>query len=304
MKFLKTILLFFYSFSLAHGQIVKENNYGVVAGFVISFGTHVNQFGVFIRTYYTYDRFQWNNDARVSIYFKNLGPTTPHPEFQISSGLLMGYGKKSSSENVFINKTSNQTNYENAVAYAFNAYFNNVKTSQQTGTVSFQWNHYYFNVENDLLAHARLDRFRTGALQVVYQKDNYRFAVSQVMWTGKLGKGIHDSNYPSPNGYLDTTNSVYPNLSHGLLYMSVENVDPVFQQQFRGAIGIDAEQVRYAVQNKFIHDELFLPPKWRDKNNCHFPMIDCQNQHYLFKPDQKIRKPIFYFNTFVNPDVI
>ena len=72
----------------------------------------------------------------------------------------------------------------------------------------------------------------------------------------------------------------------------------------RGGIGVDAEQIRHAVQNRYMHDELFLPKKWRDKNNHHFPMIDTKVQQYLYKPEQKVRKTKIYFNTFLNPDVI
>ena len=193
-KIFSTAFLFFHLISICKSQ--KEINYGVTVGCVVSIGTHINQLGVFVRTYYTYNKlFQWNNDARVSFYLRNLGPKKSHPEFQLSSGLLVGYGKKKNPEYIFINKTSNQTEYENSVAYAYNAYFNTVKTSQQTGTIALQWNCFYLNLENDLFAKARLDRFRTGVIQVAYQKQNYRFAVSQMMWTGKLGNPVYDSLY-------------------------------------------------------------------------------------------------------------
>ncbi|MBC7862990.1 MAG: hypothetical protein IAF38_08435, partial [Bacteroidia bacterium] len=167
-----------------------------------------------------------------------------------------------------------------------------------------QWNHFYLSTENDLLARPLLDRFRSAAIQFAYQKENKRISLTHAMWTGRLGNPVRDTNYHSRAGYLDTTNSVYPFHSHGLLYVSAEMVENEFDQQFRASVGIDAEQVRHAVQNRFVHDGFFLPKKLKNPNNFHFPMIDDKGGQYIFKTGQKIRKPKLYFNLFANPDLI
>lgn len=286
-------------------QLVKKDNFGLNAGVTITYGTHVKQAGIFLRTYVVFnENIQWNNDLRLSYYFQNIGPKKSHPEFQVSFGLLVGYGKKKTPETVFINKLSNQTCYQNAFAYSYNTYFNTINTSQQTGTIGFLFNSISVNFENDLLAKASIDRFRTGSIQIAYQKQNYRVAVTHRMWTGKLGRPVYDSIYPFPNGYLDTTNAVYPFISHGLLAASADFVESNYFQQFRGTIGIDADQLRHVIQNRLMHDELYLPKKWRGNNNHHFPMIDNKGEYYLFKPDQKIRAAKFFAGIHFNPDII
>jgi len=73
-----------------------------------------------------------------------------------------------------------------------------------------------------------------------------------------------------------------------------------YQQTWQGNIGVDAEQVRNTVQNKLIHDMVFLPKAWRPKTNCHIPMLDKNNNAYLFHENQEIKSPRFYLNAFTN----
>jgi len=304
-KKLSFIILFFCFYFKGNSQQYISENYGLNAGLSISYGTHVKQVGLFFRTYIVLNKnIQWNNDLRLSYFIRNIGPKKSHPEIQFSTGLLFGYGKTKVPETFFINKISNQTQYQNSVAYAFNVYLNKVNTSQQTGTIALGFNSINFNLENDLLAKASLDRFRTGTIQVTYHKENLRYSITHRMWTGKLGRPVYDSLYKSKNGYLDTTNAVYPYLSHGIIFLSADYVEKDYFQQFRGAIGIDADQLRHIVQNKLMHDELYIPKKWRSNNNHHFPMIDDTGNFYLFKPNQKIRKPKFFAQFYLNPDVM
>jgi hypothetical protein len=304
-KKLTFFILFFCAFINAKPQQIISENWGLNAGISISYGTHIKQVGLFFRTYLVFNKnLQWNNDLRLCYFFRNIGPKKSHTEIQISTGLLFGYGNTKVPETFFINKISNQTHYQNSVAYAYNGYFNTIKTSQQTGTIGLGFNSIHINLENDLFAKASLDRFRTGSLQVTYQKENLRLSITHQMWTGKLGKPIYDSLYPNTNGYLDTTNAVYPFLSHGILCASADFVEKYYFQQFRGAIGIDADQLRHVVQNKLMHDELYLPKKLRSHNNHHFPMIDTKDEFYLFKPSQKIRKPKLFTQFYLNPEAI
>jgi hypothetical protein len=303
-KKLTLFILFFCFFINAKPQQIISDNWGFNTGLGISFGTHIKKVSLFFRTYLVSKNLQWNNDLQLNYYFKNIGPKKSHPEIQFSSCLLVGYGKKKIPETFFINKISNQTYFQNAFAYSYNVYFNTINTSQQTGTVGFQFNSISVNFENDLLAKASIDRFRTGSIQIAFQKQNYRLAITHQMWTGKLGKPVYDSLYPFPNGYLDTINSVYPFISHGILYACGDFVERNYFQQFRGAVGVDADQLRHVVQNKFMHDELYLPKKWRSHNNHHFPMIDTNGEFYLFKPSQKIRKPKLFTQFYLNPEAI
>ena len=104
----------------------------------------------------------------------------------------------------------------------------------------------------------------------------------------------NDSKFPHI-GYMDTTGGTYANISHGLLSAQVKfNIGHA--QNIQANFGVDAEQVRNAVQNRLIHDMVFIPRKWFTPINCHIPMIDSKGQQYLFRPDQRIRKPEFFWN--------
>jgi hypothetical protein len=102
--------------------------------------------------------------------------------------------------------------------------------------------------------------------------------------------------------YMDTTGSIYPHTSHGLLSAQFKyNVG--YAQNIQLNIGADAEQIRNVVQNKIIHDMRFLPKKWIKHQNCHIPMLDDKGEQYLYKEGQKIRPAKFYFNWFSNANL-
>ncbi|MCE3227659.1 MAG: hypothetical protein K0S32_2210 [Bacteroidetes bacterium] len=246
---------------------------------------------------------QANTEARIYLNFKNLGPPTLHRELVLAQGLVLGYGAKQNFFNPFINSVSNQTGHKNSVGYSYNAYFNTIKTKQQTGIINFQFGSISFVIENDILAKPLLDRFRTGAFLLQYQhEDKFQAAINCTMWTGSMGKCINDNPRCRANCYIDTTGSTYANYSHGLLSAQFKyNIG--LSQNVQTNIGIDAEQVRYAIQNKVIHDLNFLPKKWPKRINCHIPMLDDKGNQYLFQPDQKIKKKELYWNIFSNANL-
>lgn len=156
----KIIVIFFITYcSSIYGQLELHKNYGFNVGFVSSFGTHVQRFGIVVQGYAVYNFAQVNASFRIYDNFKNLGPKGEHAELNASLGLCLGYGKTSREKNLFMSSISNQTGYKNSVAYSYNIYFNKIKTSQVTGTVAFQFNHFSIISENDILAKPILDRF-------------------------------------------------------------------------------------------------------------------------------------------------
>ena len=102
--------------------------------------------------------------------------------------------------------------------------------------------------------------------------------------------------------YMDTTNVVYAKISHGLLSAQFK-YNAGFSQNIQANFGVDADQVRNAVQNKFIHNMKFIPKKWNKAKNCHIPMIDENGNQYLFQPENKIRTAELYWNFFTNPNI-
>jgi hypothetical protein len=134
------------------------------------------------------------------------------------------------------------------------------------------------------------------------------FGINNLLWTGANGKRINDANYPSRFGYMDLTNAQYGNLSHGILgfqfqYLSTKNYYAYGNQTIQFNAGLDAEQIRNVIQNKIIHDMYFLPKAWQKTKNAHIPMISEDGNPYLFKENQKIKKPSLYLNGALNPSL-
>ncbi len=297
-----SIILIIGFYSTMFSQLQLKKHYGFNVGFVSAIGTHVQRFGIVIQGYGVYDFAQINASFRVYDNFRNLGPRGEHTEFNAALGLCLGYGEKTRHRNLFMSSISNQTRYKNSVAYSYNIWRNKIKTSQVTGIIALQFNHFSIITENDLLAKPILDRFRTGAFLIQYQDKHFQYAINCTMWTGKMGAGVrNDTIFPKP-GYLNTENGVYSNLSHGLLSAQVKWANH-YGQYVQANVGVDAEQVRNVVQNKIIHDMPFIPKKCNKAQNLHIPMVDTTGNQFLYREEQGIKKPKLFLNGYTSPNV-
>lgn len=283
---------------------VKTDHLGLSAGLNLAFGTHFRRLGVNLNFYYVQDHVQANSEVRAYFNFKALGPKLRYPELVLSQGIVFSAGAKKKYFNPFISSVSNQTAYENSLGYSYNAWFNKIKTTQQTGIIAIQVQDFTLITENDILARQMLDRFRTAAALIQYQyRDQFQAAINCATWTGSMGRK-HELKRPEFNYecYMDTAGAVYGNTSHGLLSLQVK-YNLGYSQNVQLSAGVDAEQIRNAVQNKFIHDMRFIPKKWNKAKNCHIPMLDETGNAYLYREDQKIRKAKVYLNAFTNANV-
>jgi hypothetical protein len=283
--------------------MIRERNFGASVGAVIAIGNRFHRMGLVVHGYYFYKFVQVNAEVRVYHSLKNLGPKFEYNEAVTSLGAVIAYGNKQDYYNPFLNSVSNQTKHRYSVAYSYNAYFNKIKTKQSTGTIALQFGDISLIGENDIFAKPILDRFRTGALLLQYQYKNvFQTAINCTMWTGKMGNSIRDDkNFPAV-GYMDTVSGIYTKYSHGLLSAQFK-LNMGYGQNAQLNLGVDAEQVRNAVQNRLFHDLVFIPRKWYKPINCHIPMLDRDGNQYLYKKDQKIKKPEFYWSAFSNASV-
>jgi len=287
--------------SFSQDILYHNKFFGFNVGAVAAFGTHFQRLGVVVNAYYVYDFAQANAETRFYFSLKNLGPKKVYTEAVTSLGMVLAGGQKQNFNNPFFNSVSNQTRYKYSIAYSFNAYWNKIKTTQQTGLIALQFNRVSLITENDIFAREILDRFRTGALLLQYQYDSlFQAGINCTMWTGQMG-----SRQPIatpkiyPQCYMDTVGGTYTNLSHGLLSAQFKwNV--AYSQIVQANAGIDAEQVRDVLQNKLIHDMKLIPKKWQKNKNCHIPMLDDKGEPYLYKEGQKIKPARAYFNLFSN----
>lgn len=259
--------------------------------------------GLVLQAYYLYDFVQFNAETRVYHSLKNLGPKLEYNEAVTSAGIVLAYGHKQNHFNPFLSSVSNQTKRRYSVAYSYNAYFNKIKTKQRTGTVALQFGDISVIGENDIFAQPMLDKFRTGAFLLQYQYKNLaQVSINCTMWTGKMGSPVRDNKEFPYVGYMDTVGGLYPKCSHGLLSAQFK-FNMGCGQNAQLNLGVDAEQVRNAVQNRLIHDLIFIPRKWYKPVNCHIPMLDRDGNQYLYKSGQKIKKPQFYWNAFSNASI-
>lgn len=297
-------LLLLITFHKVQSQDLAEYNgkFGFNLGVNFALGTHFQRIGFNINGFLVANHLQLNSEARVYFSFKNLGPKVIYPECVISQGIVFGYGKKVDFFNPFINSISNQTFYNNSFSYSYNWYINNIKTKQVTGIIAIQASVFTLITENDILAKQVLDRFRTGAVLLQYQyRDYVQVGINCSMWTGQMGKSTPiDKDEVFWKCYMDTTNGIYTQFSHGLLSVQTK-INVGFGQTIQFNAGVDAEQVRNAVQNNLIHDLKFVPKKWNKAKNCHIPMLDTNGKQFLYNKDQRVKKSKPYFNFFANP---
>lgn len=294
------IILFSELTLCSYSQLERGKNFGFNVGATIAVGNRFHRMGFLLQGYYFYDFVQVNAEIRLYHSLKNLGPLLQYNEAVASAGAVIAYGGRQNYFNPFINSVSNQTKRRYSIAYSYNAYFNKIKTKQTTGTIALQFGDISLIGENDLFAHPLLDKFRTGAFLVQYQYKNiFQTALNCTMWTGKMGNAVKDDKGFPFIGYIDTTGGVYTKYSHGLLSAQFK-FNMGYGQNAQLNLGVDAEQVRNAVQNRLIHDMIILPRKWYKPINCHIPMLDRNGNQYLYKKNQKIKKSEFYWNAFSN----
>jgi len=293
------ILIFLISASLLSSSQSLNTHMGIM----LNLGTHIERYGLFIQN--TLISNHWQTSLQFSFYHntKTLGPQSPHWEAQSQINLMYAYGKINiNNNNLFNLNYLNKTRYNNVVGYGHTIYHNTVNTTQHTGTLYLGINKWTLIMENDMLGMTTSDQYRTGALHLSYRSNRILYAMHQVMWTGEKGKQIRNSNYPSRQGYRDMYHSRYGLYSHGIIYFNISLLMP-YNQIFQIGAGVDADQIRHIIQNKFLHDVIFLPKKFSNKNNAHFPMISQDGKMYLFEKTQKIRKPIPYIQTQLNPSL-
>lgn len=280
----------------------RSSNFGVYGGLHMSLGSHVQRLGLNLGFFAYHGQVQSNTEIKLYWNYRNLGPDLHYTELVLSQGLVLAYGEKRKTESPFYSITANQTGYAYSLAYAYNAYFNRIRTSQQTGILSLQFHDVFLLSENDLLAKTSLDRFRTGAFMLLYQYENlYQFGLNCNLWTGQMGTGQLPGTANLPvRCYMDSSGGRYTRYSHGILAAQFKAA-LLYRQIVQARAGVDAEQLRNAVQNKLMHDMLFLPEKWRPKSNCHIPMICKDGTPYLYEANQELKEARLYLEADLNP---
>ncbi len=310
MKIIYSLLLVVGFIQTLSAQLLihTENRFfvGGQAGVSFTFGTHQNRLGLIIKGFAGYNFVQMNGQVAFYKNFYSIGANQSTWEGQARLSVLGSWGRRDTLRAVLVNEVSNQTLKPNAAAYGYIWYWDKQGTSQHSGLISFQSRKFQFVMENDLFSFLVRDRYRTGAIALSYLlPTNTRISLKHISYTGdafiKGHKWVRDNiNFPGPYGYMDTENVPFGNKSIGSLTVGVEQALPYFQQA-NFDMGIDAEQIRNLLQNRFIHDNLTVPAHWVENSEFNFegknpriPMLDRDNKPYVYKKEQKIRRPKFF----------
>ena len=240
------------------------------------------------------DRFQLNQELRITYNLKTPGPPLRHWECIYSAGAVVAYGKPWYAIDVFYSSISNQRPFRNSIGYAHNFYLNRIGTYQRTGTIHVQVARLSLITENDILAEPGVDKFRTGAVLLQYRhNEQLQIGLNCTAWTGRFGrrKIFSDSSWC----YMDTLGGRFTSYSHGLLSAQAKFMLP-YGQQLQASAGLDAEQVRDGLQNQVMHS-LF------DRRNCYMPLIDRGGKIFLYPDRQRLRRATLYSQAQANPAI-
>ena len=289
---LTLILLVAYNIILA--QEWRTENIGLQIGLSSSIGSHKSQVGVKIQGFYMHDFVQVNGGVFYHFNGLHLGNRKQFHAVRANLGAVLMAGKKDAIPHFIYDGLIHQSNRRYALAYNYLWYLDNAGTSQLSGGLGFHFRQLALFVENDFFAGQGKDRFRTNDAKITYHTERLNFRFQTKLWTGETeGAKIIDGN---PR-IKDLSDNYLGKTSHGIISLGLD------YYLFAGNVlnvdtGVDHEQVRDMLQNKFMHNKKFIPKKWRTPN-AHYPMLD-RFGYPMFSSSQQLRPLFFYFQTGIN----
>lgn len=296
MRFLFFVLPFFVMNGFS--QTVSFDHFGASAGLILNFGTHVNSIGFSVKGYYTDYFYQINTGSSITCNLTSYGSRKKYWESRsFIGGVLLG-GRKDNTIDFQLDGLTHQTIYRNGIGYNYIWYFDNSGTSQLSGGFGLMINKLSILFENDLFAGQGKDRFRTGHILITYRNRESKFGTGVYLWTGETNGSTWEkiASKKNPYGYKKLSDLPYGKTSHGILYGSV-NYNLGYGQTAYFKTGIDSEQIRHIVQNRLIHDLIFLPNSVKH-NTPHYPRLNSEGLPVFNK--KEIRKNKFYLQTGFN----
>lgn len=291
------IIAVFYSF-FSFGQSVRYNYFGFTAGLSFNIGSHFNSVGIITKGYYTDYFYQINIGSSTLWNFNNYGNRKRFWENRTYLGLQLLGGKKNNLIDFNLDGLTHQTKYSNAIGYNYIWYTDNIGTSQRSGGWSLSINKIGIYFENDVFGGQAKDRYRTGHILITYRDSIVKYGLGFSIWTGETNNSewIHISTPKCPYGYRSLENNPFGKTSNGILYGSVQYLLPYGQIAYIKS-GIDSENLRHAIQNRFIHDLVLLPKKI-ERKTPHYPRLNAEGLP-TFEKDS-VRPTKFFFETGIN----
>ena len=279
-------------------QSYTGNHFGGAVGIVMNLGTHVNSFGVNLKGYYTDYFFQINAGTSFNFNISSFGGRTKFWETRNVLGLVLLADKSQTEIDYQLDGLNHQTTHNYGVGFNYILYNDNIGTSQQSGGFSAHIKNISIYHENDVFGGQAKDRFRTGHILITYREENFKIGTGVNLWTGETANSKWErfSEDKIPSGYRCLEDLPYGKTSHGIFYGSI-TYNLGYGQYVNAKIGIDSEHIRHAIQNRFMHDLIFLPKKV-ERTTPHYPRLD-ENGCIVFTKEQA-RKNLLYLQIGAN----
>lgn len=294
----KTIAIIF--FSLLTTTIIAQRTlfFGGKVGVTLNLGTHVNSVGLIIGAYLFDKHVQVNTTFQGNYNFSNFGNRQHYFSSKISIGAIgtWGDGRKFSTHE--IHPLNYQSHSKYGFGYEYCWYLDKVGSSQNSGGIALHLDQFSLYMENDFLAGNGRDRFHTGSLYFSYNDSLFSVGTGFDLWTGETrsGEWIKKTNDRMPNGYKNISNQPYGRTSHGIWFTRL-NIHLPYRQNMAVKIGWDTENIRHIIQNRLMHDLIFIPKKIPRKTP-HVPRLN-DNGLPCFSSDS-VREPRLYLQMGLN----
>lgn len=292
MFYLKNILIAVLLPFALFGQRWDQETWGVQVGFVTSFGTHINNFGVKIQGYGIHEFVQFNTGVNLYYNIKNLGNRSRYASVRINTGLVIMGGKQNANPHISLSGLNMQSQYQYGLAYNYLWYIDNTGTSQRSGGVATHIDDFSFYIENDFFSGQGNDQFRTSSFALMYHTESWEAYVENTLWTGGTRNASRkiDRSTKHEIKYKDLSNNFLGKTSHGIIAIGFNHhIHSGNIMNF--SLGYDSELIRNSIQNKFMHNKKFIPSSLR-KQNAHYPMLN--NNGYPTFNRNKRKKDQFY----------
>lgn len=272
---------------------------GIQTGLVVNVGTHELAFGVLLKGFVGFDYAQLNLGNTFSWKFYSLGGRKRFFENRTYAGAALMAGKNNSIVDFELDGLGHQTQRDFGVAFNYLVYTDNAGTSQLSGAWGLHIKNVSIRFENDVFGGQAKDRFRTGILSVSYRQDWYKINAGMYIWTGETRGSFWEKSATSgkmPGGYRSLEDLPYGKTSHGIFYGGVQFLLP-YGNIANLRIGADSEHFRHFLQNRLIHDLMFLPEKVK-RNTPHYPRLD-ENGCPVFEKES-VRKDKYFLQFGLN----
>lgn len=297
-KIFSLFSLYFLFSTVVFSQRWDNEQWGLQVGISANLGTHINRVGLKIQGYYTYKFIQINAGNHLRFNAENLGNRKNYITQRINTGIVLLAGKRTAQPHLILDGVNHQTQYEYALGYNYLWYFDNVGTTQQAGGFGLHLQQFSVYIENDILAGQGKDRFRTSFAAAGYHNEYFNLMLNTLLWTGETGGvvRVNESSERYPGGYKDIRSLPYGKTSHGIVSLSFD-YSIFFGNVISTNVGMDSEKIRDGLQNKFMHNKVFVPKSLRTPNP-HYPMLNRKGLPAETKSD--IRPTLFFFQIGLN----